>query len=81
MRINAKYTELESLLQKRREIIADYEWRDRDAGAHLDALREVSEAITAAHARLRAGLPPRLQHFLTQCSYDKALAWIQGEED
>lgn len=80
MSVDVQYAELEFLLIKRRGIIADHSWRDRDAEGHLDALRGVSETITAEHARLRAGLPPRLQHYLTQCSYDKALAWIQGAE-
>ena len=65
-----------SLLEKRRAVIADHVWRDRDAAAHLTALQEVSEALVAEHQRLRPQLPPRLQHYLTQCSYDKAAAWI-----
>ena len=69
---------LETLLLRRREVNADHEWRGRDAEAHLAALREVSEAITAEHARLRPQIPGRLQHYLTQCSYDKALTWIQS---
>lgn len=64
------------LLTKRREIIADHAWRDRDADAHLAALKEVSEAIASEHRRLRPELPPRLAHYLQQCSYDKAAAWI-----
>lgn len=74
------YQDLETLLLRRREVIADHAWRDRDSEAHLAALREVSEALMAEHARLRPGLPGRLQHYLTQCSYDKALAWVQGVE-
>ena len=54
MSVHVQYGELESLLIKRRGIIADHSWRDRDAEGHLDALRVVSEAITAEHARLRA---------------------------
>lgn len=64
------------LLTKRRGVIADHAWRDRDADSHLAALREVSEAIAAEHLRLRPQLPPRLAHYLQQCSYDKAAAWI-----
>lgn len=67
-----------SLLQQRRAVIGDHAWRDHDAAAHLAALQQVSEAIAAEHQRLRPGLPPRLQHYLTQCSYDKAAAWIQS---
>jgi hypothetical protein len=67
-----------SLLEKRRAVIADHAWRDRDAAAHLAALQAVSEALMAEHQLLRPQLPPRLQHYLTQCSYDKAAAWIQS---
>lgn len=67
-----------TLLQRRREIIADHAWRDRDAASHLSALQEVSESLMAEHQRIRPGLPGRLQHYLTQCSYDKAAAWIQS---
>jgi len=67
-----------TLLEQRRAIIADHAWRDRDAAAHLEALRHVSEAITAEHQLRRAAVPPRLNHYLTQCSYDKAAAWIRS---
>ena len=67
---------LKNLLDQRRAIIADHAWRDRDAPAHLAALQAISEALTAEHHRLRPTLPPRLQHYLTQCSYDKAATWI-----
>ena len=71
-------TLLLALLEKRRAVIVDHAWRDRDAAAHLDALREVSEAIASEHQLRRANLPPRLQHYLTQCSYDKAASWIRN---
>lgn len=79
--ISPVFNDLALLLRRRREVIADHAFRDRDAAAHLDALREVSEAITAEQDRLRAETPPRLRHYLTQCSYDKALAWLEGAED
>ena len=72
------FTNLLSMLQKRRAVIADHAWRDRDASSHLTALQQVSEALMAEHQRLRPQLPPRLQHYLTQCSYDKAAAWIES---
>ena len=79
---NPLFPSLLALLEKRRAVIADHAWRDRDAATHLAALQEVSETLMAEHQRLRAQLPPRLQHYLTQCSYDKAAAWIEsgGEE-
>ena len=71
--------DLADLLRRRLEIIADHTWRDRDAASHLDALRQVSEDIAAWHARHRGGLPPRLEHFLSGCSYDKALAYVEAD--
>ncbi|MEZ5300849.1 MAG: hypothetical protein R3F11_09385 [Verrucomicrobiales bacterium] len=70
---------LPSLLEQRLALIADHEFRDRDAGAHLEALKSVSEEIFAIHGRLRGQIPPRLDHFLQNCSYDKALAFLKAE--
>ncbi len=68
---------LTTLLRRRLEVIADHEWRDRDPEAHLEELKSVSEKIVAAHQKSAAGLPTRLNHFLTQCSFDKALEFIE----
>ena len=68
--------ELEASLRERRRVIADHDWRDRDPEAHLAALREVSEKLAALTERLGPVAPPRLRHFLDNCSYDKALAFL-----
>lgn len=68
--------ELEASLRERRRVIADHDWRDRDPEAHLAALRDVSEQIAALTERLGPVAPPRLRHFLDNCSYDKALAFL-----
>ena len=68
--------ELEASLRERRHVIADHGWRDRDPEAHLAALRDVSEKIAALTDRLGPVAPPRLRHFLENCSYDKALAFL-----
>jgi len=78
MAADPTYLPLLDLLQHRSAVIADHAWRDRDAEAHLAALREVSEALVAEHQRLGTTLPPRLKHYLTQCSYAKAAAWIES---
>lgn len=74
------YEPLRRLLLRRREVIADRAFYERDPEGHLAALREVSEAIVAEGDRLEAeGLSRgRLRHFLAQCSYDKALSWIEA---
>jgi hypothetical protein len=72
---------LRTLLQRRLDLIADHAFRDRDASAHLEALKNVSEEIMAEHQRLRTQLPPRLNHFLTQASFSKALEYLDSSED
>ena len=71
---------LRTLLQRRLDLIADHAFRDRDAAAHLEALKNVSEEIMAEHQRRRAQLPPRLNHFLTQASFSKALEYLDSSE-
>jgi hypothetical protein len=71
---------LEQLLEKRLHVIADGEFRDRDAAAHLDALRDVSQAIDEVYGELKPQMPPRLRHFMEQASYAKALEYLrQGD--
>lgn len=71
---------LRTLLQRRLDLIADHAFRDRDAAAHLEALKAVSEEIVAEHQHLRSELPPRLNHFLTQASFSKALDYLNSGE-
>ena len=67
------------LLRKRRTIIADHGFRDRDPKAHLEALKGAFEAIQLEHVGLKGRIPPRLEHFLSGGSFDKALAFIEQE--
>lgn len=70
--------DLIQLLRRRESVIADHAWRDRDATAHLDALKQVSEEISAwseAHAQ---ECDARLRHYLTNCSFAKALAHLEA---
>jgi hypothetical protein len=64
------------LLDRRIEIIADHALHDRDPEAHLESLKQASESLANAHARLKGNLPPRLEHFLSQCSYQKAQEFL-----
>ncbi|MCP4849962.1 MAG: hypothetical protein GY899_18640 [Verrucomicrobiaceae bacterium] len=68
---------LACLLRKRLNIIADHAFRDRDPQAHLEALKAIFEEIQLEHENLKGKIPPRLEHFLSGCSYDKALAFIE----
>ncbi len=69
--------ELHALLVRRLAVIADHALRTSDPDAQLAQLRDVSERIGAWHAGHRASLPPRLNHFLTGASFDKARLWIE----
>ena len=69
---------LATLLRRRLEVISDHAWRDRDSDTHFEALKSVSLEIGAAQESLAGQLPARLNHFLTQCSFDKALEFIEG---
>ncbi len=70
---------LAALLQRRLQIIADHDLRSQNPQEQLRQLQEVSESIASAHEALRRSLDPRLNHFMTQASYDKALAYIKDQ--
>lgn len=68
------------LLRRREQVIADHVWRDCEPQAHLEALKEVSEAIENWRREHEAGLDPRLKHFLENASFAKALAFAAAKE-
>jgi len=70
------HPELADLLRRRISIITDHAWRDRDAAGHLDALKDVSERLTAWTAENRPNLDAQLRHYLSNASFDKALAHL-----
>jgi len=78
--VNPEFQNLAALLRERLSVIADHEFRDRDSDAHLEKLKNVSEAIQAEHVNLKGTIPLRLEHFLSQCSYDKALAYLESPD-
>lgn len=66
------------LLERRLEIIGDAELREKDPERQLAQLQEVSEAISAFHSKHEGELSPRLNHFLGNCSFEKALDWARS---
>jgi len=70
------HPELADLLRRRISIIADHAWRDRDSAGHLEALKDVSERLVAWTAENRPNLDAQLRHYLTNASFDKALAHL-----
>ena len=76
--MKSKLAELANLLEHRVAVIADHELRDRDPSEQLQQLQAVSESITTIHNEVKPELDFRLNHFLTNCSYEKALEHIRG---
>ena len=71
------YHTLAAALAERLGIIADHAWRDRDPEGHLEALKRVSLGLADLRTQIPPGAPPKLNHYLLQCSYAKALAVTQ----
>ncbi len=74
-------SELTNLLRRRVATIADHAWRDRDPGGHLEALKKVSEEISAWTLIHRTNVDARLRHYLSNASYQKALEHLEAAED
>ncbi|HSP41641.1 MAG TPA: hypothetical protein VLO11_02115 [Luteolibacter sp.] len=70
--------ELIDLLRRREAVIANHQWRDRDAPGHLEALKNVSLEIEAWTSRHQAELDARLRHYLGNASFAKALAHLEA---
>ncbi len=73
-------SDLIDLLRNRVALIADHAWRDRDASGHLEALKEVSEKISAWTREHRGEVDPQLRHYLANASFQKALAHLEGHK-
>jgi len=69
--------DLIGLLRRRESIIADHAWRDRDPGAHLEALKQVSIAISGWPDLHPDRIDPKLAHYLSNASYAKALHHLE----
>lgn len=74
-----KLPELADALEARIAVIADHEFRDRDPEAHLEALKNASQAIASWHEAHRSEIDGNLDHFLTGASYQKALLYLKTE--
>ncbi len=72
--------ELAKRLRHRLSVIADHELRDTDPDEQLKQLQAASEAIDTHWRQMRRGADRQLAHYVGNCSYDKALAWIETGE-
>jgi hypothetical protein len=70
---------LAAAFRERLAVIADRAFYQRDPAGHLAKLQEVSAAITSLSAQLPAGIDPQFTHYLQRASYDKALAYLEGQ--
>lgn len=61
-----------SFLNEIKQHLESLQKREGSLAAAIQGL----DAVLAAH---RAALSPQLQHYLSQRSYDKALAWVSAE--
>jgi hypothetical protein len=75
------YNQLAQSLRRRREVVADRDWYNRDSSGHLEELKNVSERIVHLGASLPPPVHPQLRHFLERCSYDKALEFIEADAE
>ncbi len=67
---------LATALRTRLAVIADRESYALDPAAHFERLKAVSEEIASLQTRLPTPVDPQLAHYLSRCSYDKALAFL-----
>jgi hypothetical protein len=71
---------LRELLHRRVHIIADHDLRAHYPEQQLAALQEVSEQLQEWHQQHRTALPARLNHFMDQASFSKALEYLDQTE-
>ncbi len=73
--------DLKLAVQKRLEVVADHELRDRDQAAHLEALKSAHRELESQRSLLPSNTDPQLLHFLERQSYEKALAFLKNSSD
>jgi hypothetical protein len=75
--LSALQKSLHAAVKARLDIVADHAFRDRDAAAHLEALKSAAAQLDALVANLPPDTDPTLRHYLERQSYTKALAWLE----
>ena len=75
--IASLHRSLHAAVKARLDIVADHAFRDRDAAAHLEALKAAAGRLDALIGSLPANTDPTLRHYLERQSYTKALAWLE----
>ncbi len=75
--IASLHKNLHAAVKARLDIVADHAFRDRDAAAHLEALKAVAGQLDTLVGSLPANTDPTLRHYLERQSYTKALGWLE----
>jgi hypothetical protein len=75
--LTSDLSSLSTLLKERLAIIANQQLREEQPAKQLHLLQQVSEAIQKWHQQNRSLLPAKLNHYLSQASFHKALEWIE----
>jgi hypothetical protein len=70
---------LHAAVKTRLDIVSDHAFRDRDAAAHLDALKSAASQLDNLITQLPPDTDPTLRHYLERQSYMKALAWLEEQ--
>ena len=74
------YRSLAEVLRTRLTIIGDRALRESDPAEQLNQLKAASERIVQIQKELPGDCDPHLQHYLQNCSYDKALAFLESSQ-
>jgi flagellar biosynthesis chaperone FliJ len=70
---------LHAAVKTRLDIVSDHAFRDRNATAHLDALKSAASQLDTLITQLPPDTDPALRHYLERQSYMKALAWLEEQ--
>ena len=76
MTVMETYRCLADALKKRLEVIQDAKLRETNPSLQLEQLKAVSEEISRLQKELPQDCDPHLKHYLQNCSFDKALAFL-----
>jgi len=71
------YSSLATALQSRLAIIGNQDLRISNPELQLEQLKSVSESIMQLQQELPKDCNPHLRHYLENCSFDKALAFLK----
>jgi len=75
--LSTLHKNLHAAVKARLDIVADHAFRDRDAAAHLEALKSAAAHLDTLVSNLPQETDPTLRHYLERQSYMKALAWLE----